>query len=104
MKNRKGDPQDFISHLSIHPNVIVRMSAQPPMESLESLMRLSCSFVTLHYDTVFNLGDFYLSTLLFRHSVFKDQPVVSFAFSSIPDTSLMTMLHLWRLYVSLFLA
>jgi len=29
MKNRKGDPQDFISHLSIYPNVIVHMNAQP---------------------------------------------------------------------------
>ena len=80
MKNRKGDPQDFISHLSIYPNIIVRMSAQPLIESLESLMRLSSSSVTLHYDTVFNMGDFYLSTLLFRHSVFKGQPVVPFAF------------------------
>ena len=80
MKNRKGEPQDFISHLSIYPNVIVRMSAQPLMESLESLMRLSSSSITLHYDTVFNMGDFYLSTLLFRHSVFKGQPVVPFAF------------------------
>ena len=80
MKNRKGDPQDFISHLSIYPNVIVRMNAQPLMESLESLMRLSSTSVALHYDTVFNMGDFYLSTLLFRHSVFKGQPFVPFAF------------------------
>ena len=81
MKNHKGDPQDFISHLSIYPNIIVRMSAQPLIESLESLMRLSSSSVTLHYDTVFNMGDFYLSTLiLFRNSVFKGQPVVPFAF------------------------
>lgn len=80
MKNRKGDPQYFISHLSIYPNVIVCTSAQPLMESLESLMRLSSSTVTLHYDSVFNMGDFYLSTLLFGHSVFKGQPVVPFAF------------------------
>ena len=77
MKNRKGEPQDFISGLSIYPNVIVQMSAQPLMESLELLMRLSSGTVTLHYDTVFNMGDFYLS---FRHSVFKGQPVVPFAF------------------------
>ena len=77
MKNRKGEPQDFISGLCIYPNVIMQMSAQPLMESLESLMRRT---VTLHYDTVFNMGDFYLSTLLFRHSVFKGQPVVPFAF------------------------
>ena len=80
MKNRKGEPQDFISGLSIYPNVVVQMSAQPLMESLESLMRLSSGTVTLHYDTVFNMGDFYLFTLLFRHSVFKGQPVVPFAF------------------------
>ena len=27
-------------------------------------------FLELHYDTVFNIGDFYLFTLLFRHKCF----------------------------------
>lgn len=91
MKNRKGDPQDFISHLSIYPNVIVHMNAQPLMESLKSLVRLSSTSVTLHYDTVFNMGDFYLSTLLFRHSVFKGRPVVPLLFWSTLDALLMTI-------------
>ena len=26
IKNRKGDPQDFISHFPVYPNVIVHMS------------------------------------------------------------------------------
>ena len=34
----------------------------------------------LHYDTVFNMGDFYLSTLLFKHSFFKGLPVVPSAY------------------------
>lgn len=34
----------------------------------------------LHYDTVFNVGDFYLSTVTFCHSLFKNNPVIPFAF------------------------
>jgi len=56
------------------------MSAQPLMDSLETLMRLSSEPVMLHYDTVFNMGDFYLLTLLFKHSFFKGHPVVPSAY------------------------
>ena len=35
----------------------------------------SASPQPLSYDTTFQLGDFYVSTLLFRHVIFKESPV-----------------------------
>ena len=50
------------------------MIPQPLLENLEVLLKVSSDPVTLHYDTVFNIGDFYLSTLVFRNSMFKKIP------------------------------
>ena len=36
--------------------------------------------VTFHYDTVYNVGDFYLSSLTFRHSLFENEPVIPCGF------------------------
>ena len=80
MNNRKAEPQDFIRSLSVYPNVIVHMIAQPLIEGLEIVLKMSTEPIMLHYDTVFNMGDFYLSTLLFKHSMFKSHPVVPFGF------------------------
>ena len=67
MNDRKADLQDFIRHFSVYPNVIVQMIAQPLIEGLETVLRMSTEPIMLHYNTVFNMGDFYLSTLLFKH-------------------------------------
>ena len=80
MNNRKGDPIDFIRHFSIHPTVIVRMIPQSLIEALDVIIRISSQPLTLHYDTVFNMGDFYLSTLLFRHQMFKGNPIIPIGF------------------------
>ena len=34
----------------------------------------------LSYDTTFQLGDFYVSTFCFRHTLFKEAPVIPAAF------------------------
>ena len=80
MNNRKGEPKDFIRYFSVHPTVIVHLIAQPLIEALEILLKISPEAVVLHYDTVFNMGDFYLSTILFRHALFEANPIVPFGF------------------------
>lgn len=77
MNNRKGEPKDFIRYFSVHPTVIVHLFAQPLLEALEILLKISPEAVVLHYDTVFNMGDFYLSTILFRHALFEANPIVA---------------------------
>ena len=56
------------------------MIPQPLLENLEMLLKISSNPVTLHYDTAFNVGDFYLSTLVFRNSIFKKDPITPVAF------------------------
>ena len=63
--DRGGVPQDFIRQFQVFPTVIVHLIPQPLLESLETLLKVSIGPVMLHYDTVFNMGDFYLSTLVF---------------------------------------
>ena len=76
MNNRKGEATDFLRHFSVHPNIVIHLIPQPLVETLDTLMRISSLPVTLHYDTVFNMGDFYLSTLVFRHDMFKGNPII----------------------------
>jgi len=81
MNNRKGKPKDFIRHITIHPNIIMHLLTQPLIESLEVLLRMPLPHsVMLHYDTVFNIGDFYLYTLLFCQYMFKRHPMVLIGF------------------------
>ena len=84
--NRKGESTDFLRHFQVYPTICVHMIPQPLLESLEVLLKVSSGPITLHYDTVFNMGDFYLSTLVFRNSMFKKDPITPVAF----------FVHSWR--------
>ena len=53
---------------------------QPLLEALDVLLRASSEPIILHYDTVFNMGNYYLSTLIFRHAMFKKNPIVPIGF------------------------
>ena len=79
-KSRKGEDEDFISFMCIHPRIIVRLCATPLLRSLNMLIKVSTAPPTLHYDTLFNVGDYYLSTLCFRHGLFLGDPIVPVAF------------------------
>jgi len=79
-KNRKGEPIDFLQHLQVYPTICVHIIPQPLLETLETLLKVSSNPITLHYDTVFNVGDFYLSTLVFRNSMFQKDPITPVAF------------------------
>ena len=76
----KGEKIDFITFFGTHPNILIHMLYQPLLDVMEKVLRLSHDTVCLHYDTVFNIGDFYLSTVTFRHMLFKKNPVMPFAF------------------------
>ena len=45
MNNRKGEAKDFIRHVSVYPNIILHLLAQPLLDSLELLLRLPLSHV-----------------------------------------------------------
>ena len=80
MTSRKGTNHEFIKYFSVHPTIVVHLVAQPLVEALEVVLKSSTDTLLLHYDTVFNIGDFYMSTILFRHTLFEKSPVIPFAF------------------------
>ena len=80
MNSKKGEPVNFVQYFSVHPTILLHLIAQPLADILDVLLRSSSKPVILHYDTVFNMGDFYLSTLVFRHIMFKKSPVIPVAF------------------------
>lgn len=49
-------------------------------EELNKLLQLKDHLVTIFYDTIFNLGDFYVSTVAIQHPMFKETPVLPIAF------------------------
>ena len=54
---------------------------QALLEELNRVLLLdSPSSQLLSYDTTFQLGDFYISVLCFRHTLFKEAPVIPAAF------------------------
>lgn len=80
LNNKKGEPISFLQYFSVHPTILLHLIAQPLADALDVLLRASSKPVILHYDTVFNMGDFYLSTLVFRHNMFQKSPVIPIAF------------------------
>lgn len=62
------------------PRTILHLIPHSIIGSLETLLKVSSVPVTFHYDTVFNIGDFYLSTLTFRHALFENEPIIPCAF------------------------
>ena len=79
-KDRKGESKDFLRHFQIYPTVCIHLIPHPLLENLEVLLKVSSHPVILHYDTVFNMGDFYLSTLVCRNSIFQKDPITPVAF------------------------
>ena len=67
---------DFIHHLIVQPAVEVLMYHDPILDTFKSILCEGKPTVQLSYDTTFNLGDFYLSILLFRHTDFVSKPVI----------------------------
>ena len=96
MNNCKAEPQDFIKNLSVYPNVIVHMIAQTLIEGLEIVLKMSTEPIMLHYDTVFNMGDFYLSTLLLSILCLKAIQSYHLVFWFTADASLKTIYDLWK--------
>ena len=45
-------------------------------DDINKLLMLSGSFQLLSYDTTFQLGDFYVSPLIVRHSIFNQKPCI----------------------------
>ena len=70
------DIPGFIWKIITYPDLIVIFGLQELLEEMDKVLLLDCSSQMLSHDTTFQLGDFYVSPLLFRHTVFKNKPVI----------------------------
>ena len=62
------------------PDLIVLLQMKDMQDEFDRLLQMiSDEAVPLFYDTTFNLGDFYVSTLSFQHILFDTPPVIPLA-------------------------
>ena len=75
------DMPDFIHTIHTHPDLVCVCGQQALLEEMDRVLLLnSPSAQLLSYDATFQLGDFYVSVLCFRHTLFKEAPVIPAAF------------------------
>ena len=70
---------DTIWKIDLYPDMACVLGIKDVMDELNTVLETKQSTV-LSYDTTFELGDFYVSPLVFRHTVFDSEPVVPVAF------------------------
>lgn len=75
------DLPEFVHKIETHPNMVCVCGLKSILDELEKLLPIqSPSPQIMSYDTTFQLGDFYISVFAFRHTLFKESPVIPAAF------------------------
>ena len=69
----------FIHKIVTHPDLFVICGLHPMLKDIDRLLSIVDGQL-LSYDTTFQLGDFYVSPLLFRNILFSKSPVIPVAF------------------------
>ncbi len=72
------DIDGFVKVITTYPSLIVVCGLFSLLTELDLTLQLDFSRHSqlLSYDTTFQLGDFYVSPLLFRHTIFNSLPVI----------------------------
>nr|XP_047139661.1 uncharacterized protein LOC124815262 [Hydra vulgaris] len=79
----------FVRKIESYPDICIVMCCEKIVTQMEEMLELlPCKEITLHYDTTFNLGNYYLSCLAYRHVCLErkrnkylySSPTVPFAF------------------------
>ena len=76
------DIPQFIWKIMTYPNLICIFGMKDLLQEADQVLTLQDppSPQLLSYDTTFKLGNFYLSSLLIRHTAFKQRPCVPVLF------------------------
>ena len=71
------DLDGFVAKVVTFPNLLVICGSKNITIEMEKVLSLTSPLPQLLcYDTTFQLGDFYLSPILFRHTLFKQAPII----------------------------
>ena len=66
----------YIHWINTYPDLEVVFGMKELLQELDNILVMRESGEMLSYDTTFNLGDFYLSCLIFKHTAFKGNPCI----------------------------
>ena len=67
----------FIHFLSTYPDLCIVAGDVEMVQELNTVIQLRDEDLLLSYDTTFNLGEFYVSPLVFKHVIFEANPLVA---------------------------
>ena len=75
------DMPEFVHKVKTYPDMLCKCGHKAILDELDTVLLLqSPSPQLMSYDTMFQLGDFYVSVLTFRHTLFKESPVIPATF------------------------
>ena len=70
------DLPGFIWKLTTYPDLLCICGLKEVLSEFDRVLHIDSKSQILSYDTTFQLGDFYVSPLIFRHSLFKENPCI----------------------------
>lgn len=71
----------FVKQLTLYPDLVAVVSLPEIITQFNQLLDVkSDEQLYLSYDTTFNLGDCYVSAIVFKHILFKETPLIPLAF------------------------
>ena len=70
------DIPGFIWKISTFPDLICVYGLEEIITEFDRVLHIDSNKQLLSYDTTFQLGDFYVSPLMFRHLLFKENPCI----------------------------
>ena len=70
------DITGYVWKIITYPDLICVFGMQELLDELDRVLLLESDSQLLNYDTTFQLGDFYLSPFIFRHTLFAEKPCV----------------------------
>ena len=74
------DVPGFIWKISTYPDLVCICGLQEVIEDADRILILAHESQLLSYDTIFQLGDFYVSPFIIRHSLFVQMPCIPVMF------------------------
>ena len=71
------DLPQFVWFIQTYPDLLCVCGIEEILDQLDRILLIDSAMPQLlSYDTTFQLGDFYVSSLLFRHVIFKESPII----------------------------
>ena len=75
------DLPDFVWKITTFPDLLCICGLKELLTEFDRVLNVESRRQLLSYDTTFQLGDFYVSPVLFRHSLFEENPCVPAMFA-----------------------